>query len=360
MKDFAPIVCLILLLAPSLLADTLAERRGDALAPYVDRLAAGATHDALRAAALSDLSFADLKIVIVAYSAAKDLHDPYGFQELLLRNSAQYILPRELLELYAPDYLKWLREDARDRATLFAVLATSQMDRRAADLAVRLTPDESLAFIRDETLRPFRKALLAAWCRRWTTYEENRPLDSALLADVLSLSDDSAAFLLFKGYWPQALDSLRIDLIRLLSGDVRQEVMMALHVQESHPLACEQNKAVIRKWQDDAEIVIQALKNFGEDSEHDHSRPLAELWQMLPADGKQRYWCLYSIAVHPQGNEGIALKAIETDGYDSLDLTLAALRNSPGGLAKGIRLMLTTHKKGYSELFRFAATYRIP
>jgi hypothetical protein len=349
-----PALLLTLLFSAGAWAGALDDKRRADLADYLDFLAAGGSHNALQAEALADLSFKDLKAVITAYTKAADLEDSDGFQKLLLRNSEQYLLGKELLKLYAPDFLEWLAKERQPRVSLFNTLAASARDRQAADLAVRLVPAESLIFIHEERL-PFRKALLQAWCRHLSRGEDARPIERMLMQAVLRLADESEDFLLFKGYWR----SVQSSLMRQLQAPSRATVMQALRVQAIHPQACKYNPAVIRKWTDDSEVVIQALKNIGKDRVYDHAKALAELWPELPDDDTIRYWCLYAIAAHPSGNQDIVLQAITDIGYPVLDLSLSALQDSPEALKQGIQLMLDHHKAGYSKLFRYAAMHEI-
>jgi hypothetical protein len=329
------------------------QRRAD-LSKYLSHLAAGGKHDALQAEALGDLSFADLRMVIASYVNAAKLDDSYGFQELLLSNSDQYIRSKELLKVYAPDFLSWLLEAAPERGGFLRILAASDRKPRAADVAVRLLPEDSLVFIYEQK-GPFRKALLQAWARRLARSQADPPIQRGAMQAVLRLDDDSEDFLRFKGYWRSVSDNLR----RLLESDSREVIMQALRVQALHPAACKQNPMLIRKWSDDSEIVIQALKNIGNDRTRDHAKALSELWPSLPDGGERRYWCLHAMGTHATGNEAIALGAIQDGGHRYLEPALAVLRDSSEA-QQGIRWMLDHHKTGYSELFQHAAKYQIP
>lgn len=333
----------------------LKERRTVELKSYLQLLEAGASHNAERVESLSDLSFKDLKLVIQSYLKTGKTNADHGFQQLLLRNSRQYLLPVKMLKFYAPGYFQWLEEKSPVKDDFFKILSQSQMNQIAADLAVRLTPEESLKYITQTVESNFKKELLFAWSRRLNLHVESRPLNKELVNEVIHLKETSKEYLLFKGYWYHVKMDFYIDLARLLRSEKREEVIRALEVQETHPVAFEQNKYVIQKWKDDEAIVIQALKNYGETSAKDFSSTLRSIWENYPLSNKQRFWCLYSMSVHNKGNEKIAVEAVLKDGYHVLEPALSILRNSPDELKKVIEIMLTKYGKGHSEVFIAAA-----
>jgi len=362
LKVVAGLVLLGIAASACVQGDSITVQRERILEGYLTRLAANGFYDAHLTERLSDLPFPELETVCDSFvAAASTLHDPHGYMQLMQRNTDQYELPLELLNLYAPDYLAWLQGNNPRRAALYHALADSGMRRVAADLAIRLTPEESLRAIvrKPEGDKEFRAELLEAWIRRLHTREEQRPIPLDLIRRVLDLPDDSEAFLTFKGYWPEAQPGLEEELKTQLNSEKRTEVIMALQVQAIHSLATAQNRMVIERWQSDSEIVNLTLINLGQDTQHDHAEALREIWPMIADNAKHRFWCLYAMAVHHSGNQAIALHAIEQDGYDSLEMTLEILRHSPADLKKGIQRMLTQHQKGFSEIFLYAAKYRV-
>ncbi len=349
------ILLLCISIGSSLLtAESFEEKRINDTQNYLHLLLKGANYDAIRTEKLSDLSFTELTPVIFAYIKSENANNPYAFHQLLMRNSTQYLMHIELLKIYAPDYLTWLKNNSTDRAALFNTLAASEMRRDPAFLAIRLTPDESLQYIKNNQNNTFRTELLNLWSSRLRDNEENRPINKSLLNDLLNLQDTSEEFLVFKGYWPQAQKSISSNIRQLLKSDSKNDVIKGLRIQQHHLIDCKTNYDLILKWKNDTDIVNQALKNFGNDTKQDHSKALRKIWQNLPLNARERYWCIFAMSTHSSGNEDIALQAIEKDGYDSLDFSLSILMNKKEYLKKGIDIMLNKHKKGYAEIFLYA------
>ncbi|MFT5131233.1 MAG: hypothetical protein ACI8W8_004869 [Rhodothermales bacterium] len=322
------------------------QRRAD-LARYLDHLCAGGAHNVEGAEALSDLSFGELRTVIARYvNEAAELGDPAAFHELLLRNSDQYILSKEFLRVYAPDFLAWLHEDGVDRAGFTRTLAASDSASQAADLAVRLLPEDSLVFIYEQKT-PFRQALLQAWCRRLVISKADPAIRRGAMQAVLRLDDDSEDFLRFKGYWRSVDDTLK----RLFQAESRERVVRALGVQALHPLACKYNPVLIGKWSGDTEIVIQALTNIGRDSSHDHAEALRELWSSLPNDNQIRNACLQAMGTHPAGNAEIAKQALKDPACR--EPALAILRDAPEALKQGLQQVQSgSDRLGYATKYQ--------
>ena len=103
-------------------------------------------------------------------------------------------------------------------------------------------------------------------------------------------------------------------------------MLAALTVQQHSPLGMELNAELIAQSKDHPEVQQAALRNYAFDTEHDHSATLRKLWAILPQEAtKARYNCLYAMGVHPQGNDSIALEAVETDAYDFIDVAMPVL-----------------------------------
>jgi hypothetical protein len=346
------------------------------LQKYLAELRAGGAGRAASVELLADVSFDGLKQIIEAYVALDEPVEPHthrAFQALLERTSRLALAPWPLVSLYSPELAQFLvAPPAENRLAeqLCDRLLTAGGERRAVDLAVRLTPQATLARMasRKPAAGAARIALLEAWNRRLARAPERRPIASLdkLVATICHSFTprspaEQEASLQFQGSWPAQRKAYRAALRIYLRSDNPSFVLAALAVQQRIPAELESNEALLSRFADQAPIVQAALRNYAFDAAHDHSAILRRLWATLKSDDERaRYNCLFAMGAHPRGNDAIALQAVIDSPYAFVDVAMPVLEQGDPQLArKAIEHVLNHSNRGFEEALRLAARMQL-
>ncbi|MFM8633219.1 MAG: HEAT repeat domain-containing protein [Planctomycetia bacterium] len=358
-------------------AESLDEMERVAVERYLDDAIRGVAGSAAMVDRLSALSWPNLRLVIDRYAELDATADPTAhrrFQTLLERTTRTVLLPASVRELYAADLVRLTCAAADDDLSrkLFARLVAHGNDRRAADLIVRLTPCVSLARLAHDS-PPLE--LLRAWNRRLARGRETRPLpglDEALAAlaahpPAVPSGPVYEAWLEFLAGWPSRHSAFEAAARTGLAATSKDTGIGTLHVLEKKTCLGEEVAACLERHlpgQPLAEpaVVEAALEVLAADEQRDHAALLRELWPRLPGPpSRAQYVALLAMAVHPRGNEPIALEALRAEPFEFVDPALAVLRQGPLPLAaEAVSLLLGKGDRGHEEALRLVAARRLP
>ncbi|MBI2190755.1 MAG: HEAT repeat domain-containing protein [Planctomycetes bacterium] len=368
-------------LAEATARSPLEQAEGQFLNLYLEGLKAG---NPSRAAALEKLDgagFECLARTIEAYAAlppgtSEDTHR--AFHDLLDRLSRAALNPFPVIEFYSPELASWMVRPMPENplaARLWEQLLASGLPRVPYEMAVRLSPEASLAYLEKNLAAPGEVPspvieLLAAWNRRLDTRPESRPipgLAARIAAIAKSFRPDHGRealqeHLTFLGRWPSLRKDYEAALGECLRSPRTETVLAALEAQRSVPALLDANEALIRQHSESNEIVEKALRNFAFDPSTDHSTTLHRLWPGLAADRLRRqYFCLYAMGVHPAGNADIALEAVRTGEPSFFDVGLHVLRDAAEEQAReAVSFILLQGERGHEEALRFARERSLP
>jgi hypothetical protein len=351
----------------SVQAETLEEVELRDLARYLASLSSGQPGSAEQVERLADISFAGLRQTMQAYADLQSPIEPHthrSFQALLERMSRTALVPWPMLNLYSPDLARFLTQtDDTLAEQLFGRLLTSGDARRGLDLAVRLTPQQTLSHLTAGKAER-RIELLEAWNRRLGRGHETRSLRK-LDQNVAAISkictphlspSELAALLQFVSHWPSQATRYQECLVQCLQSNDPQVVLAALAVQQRVPKALEFNAALIKRFAHEPRIVEEAIRNYASDESHDHAATLADIWSHLtPDQARARYNCLFAMGVHWRGNDGIALAAVLENAFEFVDVAAPVLRSGdPKNARQAISHILTSSTRGQEEALRLA------
>jgi hypothetical protein len=373
---FLPGCCLLLLgsLVHATSAETLAERDTHLLERYLQSLAAGTPADAALVDRLAEMSFADLQRVMRAYVELPNDAEPHthrAFQGLLERASRTALAPWPLILLYSPKFAEYLskvpEKDSLARK-LFAQLLSGPASRQAAELAVRLCAIPSLELLASDN-EAQRRELFDAWNHRLAHRKESRPLAELeprlkAIAEKFTIqlpADLLEVHLRFLASWPVLQTDYERALNACLQSQQVEQVLAGLAAQKYAPASLATNADLVIQWQGQPEVQQAALRNYAFDAKHDRSATLRKLWNALPPEAtKARYNCLYAMGVHPQGNDAIALVAVQTDAFDYIDVAMPILAEGNRANAEAaVRHVLTRTSRGYEEALRLARSMKL-
>lgn len=377
-SPFLLVLCLVVLvcsMTSAASAETLAERDSKLLDRYLKTLAAGAPADAAMVDRLAEMPYGDMLRVMQAYAKLPndaEAHTHRAFQGLLERASRTALAPWPLVTLYSPEFAEYLSVvPAKDSLShkLFAQLIAGPVSRQAVDLAVRLCAIPSLEYLASDN-QATRLELFDAWNRRLADRDESRPLPGLEqhlkpIAKKFSIQlppELLTVHLRFLASWPMLRPNYERALGLCLQAESQEIVQAGLNVQQHAPALFEANEKLVARWARQPEIQEAALRNYAFDTEHDHSATLRKLWATLPKEAtKARYNCLYAMGVHAQGNDEIALEAVETDAYDYIDVAMPVLAEGNRDKAvKAIKHVLTRTQRGHEEALRLARSMKLP
>ena len=256
--------------------DTLEEVEPRDLGRYLASLQSGQPGSAGQVDKLADVSFAGLRQTMQAYvdlPAPIEPHTHRSFQALLERMSRTTLMPWPMLNLYSPDLARFMiQPDDPLAQKMFQRLLTSGDARRGLDLAVRLTPQQTLLHLKSGVPEQ-RVELLEAWNRRLGRGHETRPLPQlhqhvAMLAKACRPQlprAELAALLQFVAYWSHETVRYEECLVQCLQSDDPQIVLAALAVQQRVPKALAFNAALIKRLAHEPRIVEEAIRNYASD-----------------------------------------------------------------------------------------------
>lgn len=357
-----------------LAAESLESVEAAQLRRYLTELTAGQPGRAATVDQLADVSFAGLHEVIEAYIELDEPVEPHthrSFQALLERTSRTALAPWPMLTLYSPELADFLTKPVPENPLaqqLCERLLAGGNDRRSFDLAVRLAPEVTLRHLAD-CKAAGRIELLEAWNRRLGRAAERRPipqLDRLVATIATAFADNLPAaeiepLLLFIAHWPAERAHYADFLTACFRSNDPKAVLAALAVQQRVPSKLELNEALVARFHDNLQIVQAAIKNYAFDPTNDHSAILRRLWPMLrPDDERARYNCLFSMGIHPKGNDLTALSAILESPYALIDVALPVLRGGdPERVKEALRHVLTASKRGHEEALRLASELQL-
>lgn len=353
-------------------ADTLEEIELRNLTRYLATLSSGQPGSAEQIERLADISFAGLQQTMQAYADLQPPIEPHthrSFQALLERMSRTALVPWPMLKLYSPELALFLTQaDDPLAKKLFEQFLSSDESRRGLDLAVRLTPLQTLLHL--TAGKPERRVeLLEAWNRRLGRGRESRPLPQfdqhvTVLAKACTPQlpeSELGPMLQFVAYCPSQSVRYQECLVQCLQSDDPQVVLAALAVQQRVPKALELNAALIERFANEPKIVEEAIRNYASDDEHDLAATLAEIWRQLkPDQARARYNCLFAMGVHPRDNDGIALAAVIENAFEFVEVAAPVLRSGdPQNARKAIEHILTSSTRGQEEALRLARELKL-
>lgn len=358
--------------APCVRAESLDGLEAQALDRYLDDLARGEPGQAVQVDRLGELSWPNLRRLMERYASLTDPIDPAthrAFQALLERNTRTALYPWTLISTYSPELASFLVAPATDDLPrqLYSQLLKSP-ERRAADLVVRLAPAVSLQSLGQQR-DPQSQRLCEAWNRRLARGHEHRPIPELerLLERIVAMPPvDSEpalreAWLEFLGRWPATRRAYAAQVRQGLTAQDESAVLSVLRVLERVPGESDQVVAVLRRNVRRPAVVEAALKALAANAVEDQSAAMRSLWAELPGPpSRARYLALLAMAVHPAGNEDLAVEALRQEPFDYLDPALAILRDGPDRLARqAIALLLDTTDRGHEEALRLATRRRL-
>lgn len=365
------IVVAMLVAAAPAAAESLDEMERVALERYLDQLARGGVGQAAMVDRLSSLSWPNLQLLVDTYAGLDETATPAthrSFHRLLERTTRAVLLPAAVRDLYAADLVRLTSAPADDELTrrLFARLVGHVEERRVADLIVRLTPCASLARLAGDAGR---LELLQAWNRRLARAPETRPLPG-LEASLRQIAEHPPAephgrvyeaWLSFLGGWPQTRGVFEQNVRQGLAAGSAETIQSTLRVLEKKPCLGELAVACLEDHLAEPAVVEAALEVLAADEEGDHAATLRALWPKLPAPpSRAQYLALLAMAVHPRGNEAIALAALEDEPFEFVDPAAAVLRQGPEAIAaEAVSLLLGRADRGHEEALRLATLRRL-
>ena len=108
-------------------------------------------------------------------------------------------------------------------------------------------------------------------------------------------------------------------------------------------------------------VVEAALEVLAADEQGDHAAALRAVWPRLPGPpSRAQYLALLAMAVHPRGNEAIALAALKAEPFEFVDPALAVLQQGPETIAaEAVTLLLDRADRGHEEALRLATLRRL-
>ena len=352
-------------------AETLDEMERVALERYLDHVARGGGSQAAMVDRLQSLSWPNLQLLAERYAGLDETAAPTAhraFQTLLERTTRAVLLPAAVREFYAADLVRLTTSPAEDELSrrLFARLVAHVDERRAADLIVRLTPCASLERLADdaESLQ-----LLQAWNRRLARGPETRTLPG--LRDALtriaeqppaeSRGPTYEAWLEFLGGWPEPRGAFEDRVQQGLAAGSEATIVSTLRVLEKKPALGGLVVATLQQHLAEPAVVEAALEVLAADEQGDHAATLRAVWPRLPGPpSRAQYLALLAMAVHPQGNDAIALAALKAEPFEFVDPALAVLRQGPEAIAaEAVTLLLYRGDRGHEEALRLATLRRL-
>jgi hypothetical protein len=352
-------------------AETLDEMERVALERYLDHVARGGGSQAAMVDRLQSLSWPNLQLLVERYAGLDETAVPAthrAFQALLERTTRAVLLPASVRELYAADLVRLTTAAADDELSrrLFARLVAHVEERRAADLIVRLTPCASLERLAEdaESLQ-----LLQAWNRRLARGLETRSLPGLMEALTRIAEHPPArpsgavyeAWLEFLGGWPDTRGAFEDRVQQGLAAGSEATIVSALRVLEKKPGLGGLVVATLQQHLAEPAVVEAALEVLAADEQGDHAAALRAVWPRLPEPpSRAQYLALLAMAVHPQGNEAIALAALKAEPFEFVDPALAVLHQGPEAIAaEAVTLLLDRGDRGHEEALRLATLRRL-
>lgn len=374
-STFRSAVLACLLVGGAVRAQSLADSDRELLASYLASLQTGLGGSAKMVDELADASFPALVTVMRSYVTLDQANATdqtrLGYHKLLERLSRGAVAPWPLVEMYSPEFARFLTGPAAENKlgrALFGRLLESPLPRVPLELAVRLTPEASLRYLAEGN-QPQRLELLAAWNRRLRWGQERRPipqLDALLTRIAAAFSTDLApaemtALLSFIALWPSQRAAYLEALGQCLAATRPEVVETGLKVQRQVPARLDLNEALVAKHAGHAGISRAAIRNFAYDETQDHAAALRRLWGGLKAgQAKERYACLFAMGAHPKGNAKIALAAVKEAPHDFIDVAAAILAVGDPALAlEATRHVLQHAEQGHEEALRLAAVLEL-
>jgi hypothetical protein len=352
-------------------AESLDELERVSLERYLDQVAGGAAGQAAMVDRLSSLSWPNLQLLVERYARLDETAAPAthrAFQTLIERTTRTVLLPAAVRDLYAADLVRLTAAPADDEFSrqLFARLVTHVEERRAADLIVRLTPCVSLARLADDTTR---LELLQAWNRRLARGQETRPLPG-LEESLTRIAEHPPAkasgpvyeaWLAFLGGWPEARGVFEDSARQGLAAGSAETIVSTLRVLEKRPCLGGLVLSALERDLAQPAVVEAALEVLAADEKGDHAAALRAVWPRLPGPpSRSQYLALLAMAVHPDGNEAIALEALKNEPFEFVDPSLSVLRQGPEAIAaEAVSLLLGHADRGHEEALRLATFRRL-
>jgi len=361
----------MLVAATPVVAESLDDLERVAVEHYLDDVARGARGQPAMVDRFAGLSWPGVRFVIERYAALDEPVDPAihrAFRSLLERTTRTVLLPAAVRERYAADLVRLTSAAADDELSrrVFARLVANVEDRRTADLIVRLTPCVSLERLADAAEST---ELLQAWNRRLARGPETRTLPG--LKETLTRiaehppSEPSGAvyeaWLEFLGGWPETRGAFEDRVRQGLAAGSEAAIVSTLRVLEKKPALGGLVVATLQQHLADPTVVEAALEVLAADEHGDHAAALRDVWPRLPGPpSRAQYLALLAMAVHPQGNEAIALAALQAEPFEFVDPALALLRQGPEPIAvEAVRLLLNRADRGHEEALRLATLRRL-
>ena len=352
-------------------AETLDEMERVALERYLDHVTRGGGSQAAMVDRLQSISWPNLQLLLQRYAGLDETAAPAthrAFQAILERTTRAVLLPASVRELYAADLVRLTTAPADDELSrrVFARLVAHLRERRAADLIVRLTPCASLERLADdaESLQ-----LLQAWNRRLARGPETRTLPG--LRDALtriaeqppaeSRGPTYEAWLEFLGGWPEPRGAFEDRVQQGLAAGSEATIVSTLRVLEKKPALGGLVVATLQQHLAEPAVAEAALEVLAADEQGDHAATLRAVWPRLPGPpSRAQYLALLAMAVHPQGNDAIALAALKAEPFEFVDPALAVLRQGPEAIAaEAVTLLLDRGDRGHEEALRLATLRRL-
>ena len=231
---------------------------------------------------------------------------------------------------------------------------------------MRLTPCASLERLADdaESLQ-----LLQAWNRRLARGPETRTLPG--LRDALtriaeqppaeSRGPTYEAWLEFLGGWPEPRGAFEDRVQQGLAAGSEATIVSTLRVLEKKPALGGLVVATLQQHLAEPAVAEAALEVLAADEQGDHAATLRAVWPRLPGPpSRAQYLALLAMAVHPQGNDAIALAALKAEPFEFVDPALAVLRQGPEAIAaEAVTLLLDRGDRGHEEALRLATLRRL-
>jgi hypothetical protein len=365
------IVVAMLAAAASAVAESLDEMERGAVERYLDDVARGAGGKAAMVDRFASLSWPSVRFVIERYAGLEEPVAPathLAFRALLERTSRTVLLPAAVRDRYAADLVRLTAAAADDELSrrVFARLVAHVDERRTADLIVRLTPCASLERLADgaESLQ-----LLQAWNRRLARGPETRTLPGLTealtrIAEHPSSEPSGAvyeAWLEFLGGWPETRRAFEDRVRQGLAAGSEAAIVSTLRVLEKKPALGGLVVATLQQHLADPAVVEAALEVLAADEQGDHAAALRDVWPRLPGPpSRAQYLALLAMAVHPRGNETIALESLKAEPFEFVDPALAVLRQGPESVAvEAVTLLLDRADRGHEEALRLATLRRL-
>jgi hypothetical protein len=351
-------------------AETLDEMERVALERYLDHVTRGGGSQAAMVDRLQSISWPNLQLLLQRYAGLDETAAPAthrAFQAILERTTRAVLLPASVRELYAADLVRLTTAPADDELSrrVFARLVAHLRERRAADLIVRLTPCASLERLADDRRLP----MLQAWNRRLARGPETRTLPG--LAEFLTRIAEQPpaepsgavyeAWLEFLGGWPETRSAFEDRVQQGLATGSEATIISTLRIIEKRPCLGGLVLSTLERHLAEPAVVEAALEVLAADEQGDHAATLRAVWPRLPGPpSRAQYLALLAMAVHPQGNDAIALAALKAEPFEFVDPALAVLRQGPEAIAaEAVTLLLDRADRGHEEALRLATLRRL-